>query len=152
MSPEFLSAQFSTVHQMCPHLHVHRSVLTLSARFILGMIIVLFFKCIAALFDPAHRRGERIKWGLVFYTVVMFSVSTIQNAMDLNLQSVSFIDNREIPGVEGVYPPGPVGYQLSISSGALSIVPNVMLFLGNWLADGLLVSFLFYTTLTHADI
>ena len=161
ISPEPSSVRFSTVRQRYPCIRACLSVLTSSARLILGMIIVLFFKCIAALFNPAHRRGEPIKWGLVSYTVVMFLISTIQNAMDLNLQSVSFIDNREypagdcmyLPGPVGyddvcVYPPGPVGYQLSISSGALDVVPNVMFSLGNWLAEGLLVSSLFYTALT----
>ena len=160
ISLEPSSVRFSTVHQSYPRIRARMSVLTSSARFILGMIIMLFFKCMAALFNPAHRRGERIKWGLVYYTVVMFLSSTIQNAMDLNLQSISFIDNREFlgdcvhpPGLLGhgdicVYPPGPLGYQSSISSGALDVVPNVMFSLGNWLVDGLLVSPLFYTTLT----
>ena len=108
---------------------------------ILGTVIVLFFKCMAALFDPAHRRGEGIKWGLVSYAVVMFSVATVLAAKGLNVQSYSYVDHREFPGVaDGVVPPGPLGYQGFIHSNVLSIIPDVMFFLTNWLADGLLVS------------
>ena len=96
----------------------------------------------AALFNPVYRRGERIKWGLVSYTVVMFSVVTVQTAMDLNLQSLSNIDSRKFPG-DDVIPPGPVGYQWFTSQGALNIIPTAMFTLTNWLADGLLVSPLF---------
>jgi hypothetical protein len=77
----------------------------LFVRFILGILIVLFFQCMAALFNPANRRREGIKWGLVSYTVVMFSFVTVFTAMNLNIQSISYIDNREFPGVEGVLPP-----------------------------------------------
>lgn len=86
------------------------------------------------------RTRERTKWGLVVHAVAMFSFVTIYTAMTLNIQSISFIDNREFPGVGDVLPPGPVGYQFFIYSKPISIVPNVMFVLNNWLADGLLVS------------
>ena len=62
--------------------------------------------------------------------------------MNLDIQSVSYIDNREFPGNDAL-PPGPLGYQYLIYSKAISIVPNLMFLLNNWLADGLLVSFAF---------
>lgn len=37
--------------------------------------------------------------------------------MYLDILSFSYIDNREFPGVEGVAPSGPLGYQWFISSG-----------------------------------
>ena len=104
-----------------------------------GIVVVLFFKCMVALFNPDHRRGEPVKWGLVSYTVVMFLLVTVETTMNLDVQSLSYINNREFPGFEGLIPPGPYGYQLSISPEAISIVPNVMFLLNNWLADGLLV-------------
>ena len=107
-------------------------------RSILGIIIALFFQCTASLFDSNNRRGEPIKWGLVAYTVVMFSVATVQTAMSLDILSISYIDNREFPG-NVMFDPGPWGYQFSISPEALSIFPNVMFTLSDWLADGLLV-------------
>jgi len=64
---------------------------------------------------------------------------TVFTAMNLNIQSISYIDNREFPGVEGVLPPGPIGYQWSIYSNVLTVVPNLMFLLNNWLADGLLL-------------
>lgn len=101
---------------------------------------MLFFKCMTALLNPTHRRGERINWGLVSYTVATFSFVTVLTAANFRLLSICNIDNREFPGVKGVAPPGPYGYQLFISPEALSVIPSVMLTLGNWLADGLLVS------------
>ena len=113
------------------------SILTL----ILGIIIVMFFQCITALFDPANRRREGTKWGLIIYTVLMFSFVTIRTVMGLNLVSISFVDNREFPGVGDGFPPGPIGYTLSVCSKATSVVPGLMFLLNNWLADGLLASF-----------
>ena len=69
----------------------------------------------AALFDPVHRRGEGIKWGLVSYTVVLFSIVTVFTVTSL----------AEFPST--TYPP----------------IPNIMLLLNYWLADGLLVGFLY---------
>ena len=102
---------------------------------ILGIVIVLFFKCMVALFSPEHRRGDRIKWGLVSYTMAMFSLVTIGTALQLNLQSISYIDNSQFPGVEGVIPPGPIGYQDLTAPKAIAIIQNVVFILSNWLAD-----------------
>ncbi|KAF9652147.1 hypothetical protein BDM02DRAFT_3183873 [Thelephora ganbajun] len=104
-----------------------------------GIVIVLFLQCMGALFDPVNRRSGGVRWGLVAYSVAMFSFVTIFTAMNLNVQSISFIDNREFPGVKDVLPPGPLGYQLEIYSNVLSIVPNLMFLFNNWLADGLLL-------------
>ena len=110
---------------------------------------MLFFKCMVALLNPVSCRGAPIKWGLTSYTVVMFLLAIVGAAMSLDILSISYIDNREFPGAEGVIFPGPLGYQLFISPEALSIIPNVMLTLSNWLADGLLVSSLFNCCITH---
>ena len=115
-------------------------MLTFFVRIILGIVIMLFFKCIVALFDPDNRRGGPIRWGLVSYTVAMFSLVTIGTATLLDVQSISYIDNREFPGVSGVLPPGPAGYQSFINPKATSITSNAVFVLSNWLAEGLLVS------------
>jgi len=125
--------------------------LTSLIRSILGVLIVLFFQCMDALFSPANRRGEGIKWGLVIYTVLMFSFATILTGMGLNIESLSYIDNREFPGGEGI-PPGPLGYRLSVWSGALTVTPRLAFLFNNWLADGLLVSFWFNAAFTHPDV
>ena len=101
---------------------------------------MLFFQCMAGLLDPARRRKEGIRWGLVSYTVATFSIATVYTAVNLNGQSLSFIDNREFPGVEGELPPGPLGY-LWLNSRILCAVPDMLFLLNNWLADGLLVSY-----------
>jgi len=103
--------------------HARLSVLTSFVRFMLGMLIVLFFKCMTMLVNPAHRRGEGIKWRLVSYTVVMFSLATILTAMNLHIESISYIDNRNFPAAKGVGLPGPIGYFESIYLKAVNIVP-----------------------------
>ena len=101
---------------------------------------MLFFQSMSGLFDPANRRRGDIKWGLVSYTVVVFSFATVFTGTSLNLTSVSFIDNREYPGsMQSNINPGPLGYQLTIYQTPISIIPSVMFLLGYWLADGLLV-------------
>ena len=70
----------------------------------------------------------------------MFSFVTIYTAVNLHIQSISYIDNRNFPGDGPDLPPGPFGYQFYIYSKAISVLPSVMFTLNNWLADGLLVS------------
>ena len=101
---------------------------------------MLFFKCMSALFNPIYRRGEGINWGLVSFTVVMFSLATVCTTMNLDINSISYIDNREYPGGGGTAP-GPLGYIATVFYKAINIVPNTAFVLNNWLADGLLVRF-----------
>ena len=56
---------------------------------------MVFFRCMTGLFDPELNRGKRVKWGLVSYTVVMFSILTVITAMNFNLFYITFIDNRQ---------------------------------------------------------
>ena len=93
-------------------------VFTPSGWFILGITIILFFQCMAALFSPVHRKGEHIKWGLVSYTTVMFLLVTVFTAPNLKILSISYIDNRRFPGVQGVLPPGVYGQIVHCSQGA----------------------------------
>ena len=98
----------------------------------LGILIVLFFQCVATLFKHIHVGRESVNWGLISYTVVMFSFVTVYTALNLNLQSTSFIDNREFPG-------GPTTYQINAQVGVPGIPPNVFFISNYWLADGFLV-------------
>jgi len=97
------------------------------------VLIVLFFKCTTALFNPVYRRGESIKWGLASYTVIMFSLVTVYTATRLHMFSISYIDNRN-------FRDGPYSYMGDMSFGAIGLVYRVTFRLNNWLADGLLVS------------
>ena len=132
------------------------SVLTRFVRFVLlGVVILLFFKCMAALLDPVHRRGEPIKWGLISYTVVMFSLANLQTALTLQKFSLAYIDNREFPNVEGAIPPapGPIGYlTVAVTHEAISTTLNVAFTVTNWLADGFLVSSFFDAAFTHPGV
>ena len=115
-------------------------LLTLFA--VLGGLVVLFFQCMAALFSPINRRRQGgVKRGLVIYTVAMFSFATVYTGLNTDIQSVSLIDNREFPGIGDTIPPGPLGYQMYIYSKPITIIPNLMFLLNNWMADGLLVGF-----------
>ena len=71
--------------------------------------------------------------------------------MQLDVRSISYIDDRGFPGVEGVLVPGPAGYQSIIVAEAIVVAQNVFFVLNNWLADGFLVSsFLVLRSLIHA--
>ena len=95
----------------------------------------------SALLSPVDRTRMRIRWGLVVYTAVMFSFATIFTAMTFEVQSISYVDNRKFPGSR-VFSPGPIGYQYLVSSGASSVIANLVFTLNQWLADGFLVSFM----------
>lgn len=104
-----------------------------------GIVVTLFFQCMTALLNPVKHMKASVKWGLVAHVVVMFSLLTIAFGIDRDVESVSFIDNREFPPTDEL-PPGPVGYQATIWSDPSSIVTTVVYPLNQWLADGLLVS------------
>ena len=93
-----------------------------------------------ALFNPINPTGKGIKRLLVAHTVAMFSFVTVFTALNLNFLSISYIDNREFPGILNGVPPGPLGYQYYIYNKAAGIISTVMFLLNNWLADGLLVN------------
>jgi len=148
ISPEFSLARFSMVCTRHLRQHPRLTALILFVLFILGMLVVLFFQCMTALLNPVNR-ARGIKWGLVSYTVAMFSFATAFTGLQLDIRSTSFIDNREFPGVKGLLPPGPSGYQLSIWSGGITIAATPTFLLNYWLADGLLVGSVFCAFLTR---
>ena len=110
---------------VCPRLpHLSR---VQSVQFILGMIIVVLFGSMTALFNPVYRKEQPIKpWWLVCYTVVMFSLASVLMGVNIDLLSIAYIDNREFPGFDGNLPPGPYGYQLFTTLGVLNVTTNVM--------------------------
>ena len=148
------SILYGTRRTPTPHLstraHSVRSV-------ILGIIVTLFFQCMAALLKSIHLRGDGVKWGLVLYTVAMFSFVTVFTAMNLILQSNSYIDKREFWSAQasgpGPYPYGPLEYQSNVSCPmAFGVIPGLMFLFYYWLADGLLVSSSFCVVFTHSDV
>ena len=124
---------------------------------ILGIVVVLFFKCMAALLKPIHIRGDGVKWGLVSYTVIMFSFVTVFTATSLTVQSNSYIDNRGLkvtyenePVVPYFY--GPFEYESTTCPRVFGFTPGLMFLFNYWLADGLLVSSPFRGVFTHSDV
>ena len=105
-----------------------------------GIVIVLFFQCIEALLNPVNRKSGGVKWILVAHTVAMFLAATISLATGLNVEFLSYITGREFPGVGGL-PSGPLGDQFLPQFILTETVSNVTSQINQWLADGLLVSF-----------
>ena len=105
----------------------------------LGIVMALFFQCMATLLNPANPMRKGTRWALVAHTVALFSFLTLPFGIVFNWLSIEYINNREFPGNDE-FPPGPLGYDYLLSLGATSTVFNAMFPLNQWLADGLLVS------------
>ena len=97
-------------------------MLTLHIRVTPGTLTVLFFKCMSALLSPVHRETGSIKWKLAAYTAVMFLGVTVFTAMNLNFQSVSYIDHREYAGLKF---PNITGVPTTPDTGPLIMPPGI---------------------------
>jgi hypothetical protein len=105
---------------------------------ILGFVIVLFFRCMGAILDPANRTRGGIKWGLVAHTLVMFSLVTTFTAIELNSQSPTYVGNRQ--SLYTSYSEFLVGQPAYFEWRTDDLTVNILFVSNNWLADGLLVS------------
>ena len=119
------------------HKPVHPSSVPDQPTF-LGIVVALFFQCMAALLSPANPMRRTIRGALILHTLALFVFVTIPVGMGLNFSSIEYINNREFPG-NGQYPPGPLGYDGIVSTKATAPIFNAMFPLNQWLADGLLV-------------
>ena len=111
------------------------------ARFILWIVIAVSFQCMTALLN---RKGGPINWGLVSHTMVTFAVVTVGTTIRFNVQLISYVDNCESPGL--------IGYQGLTNPGAPRVIEDISFALGNWLADGLLVSSLFDAAFVYPGV
>ena len=111
-----------------------------SCRFTLGVVIALFFECMTALLNPDNRMRRAVKWGFLIHTVVIFLSITISCAIEGTRRSNAYIDNREYPGVDNVFYPGPLGYRDFTGTGTVETIEYLAFPLNQWLIDGLLVS------------
>ena len=105
----------------------------------LGIVVALFFQCIATLLNPTNPIRKGVRWAFVAHTISLFLLVTIPFGIDFDYSSTEYINNREFPGNDE-FPPGPLGYDYLLSLGATSTVFDAMFPLNQWLADGLLVS------------
>lgn len=69
----------------------------------------------------------------------MFSLTTVAITMFLYTLLISFVDNRGFPGPRHAPLSGPIGYQVFILRGLFAYFPTIVLFLNNWLIEGLLL-------------
>ena len=83
--------------------------------------------------------------------MAMFTVVTIYTAINLHIQSISYIENRDFPGTDKL-PPKPLGYQSFIYFEPIYVVTNVMFVLNNWLADAMMVSSMEKSILKMSDL
>ena len=105
----------------------------------LGVVVALFFQCMATLLNPANPMRKGIRWALVAHTVALFLFLTIPFGIEFDYLSIEYINNREFPG-DDESPPGPIGYGVLLNLNATATVLDAMFPLNQWLADGLLVS------------
>ena len=73
------------------------------------------------------------------HTVALFSVATTSFVAGIYLFPISYIDDREFPGVDGGTP-GPFGYVYLPRFLAVRCVSDASVLVNQWLVDGLLVS------------
>lgn len=115
-----------------------------------GITIVLFFRCMSALLDPANRTSGGIKWLLMAHTVAIFLFVTVFTAINLDIMSISYVDNRGAYGLSE--PSGPLSYQHLSYSTPIGIISTCMFLLNNWLVDGLLVRFVFNSAARMSNV
>ena len=104
-----------------------------------GIVVALFFQCMATLLSPADRSRKAIRWTLVAHTIALFSFLTIPFGIGFYRLSIDYTNNREFLGNNN-FSPGPVGYEGLLGLKASATFSNAMFPLNQWLADGLLVS------------
>ena len=120
---------------------VRRSIRPHSAFRFIGIAFTLFFQSMAALLNPFHHRGEGIKWGLVSYTVVVFSLVTIFTAMNLNDRLVEYMrldSESDTPDDSGFEVPPPI--------------LTLIFLLNYWLSAGFLVGSFFCAPFVHPGV
>ena len=133
ISPGLSSLQYYTVGQVTtvrPPLF--------NRLIILGIAVALFFQCMSALLLPVSPTTKGVRWGLVAYSVALFSFLTIGFATNRNIFSMAYIDEREFTGVI----PGPLGFIIfpPLDRRAVGYFSFLTFSFVQWLADGLLVS------------
>ena len=80
-----------------------------------------------------------MNWWLTAHTVAIFTAFTIFTVTSLAMLSTCYIDDRKFYGTDTTLT-GPWGYfQHVLYWKAINLIPNTMLLLNNWLADGILV-------------
>lgn len=102
-----------------------------------GAVITLYVMCVNLLLKQAANTSttgmRRQCYAFVAYSSVLFTIGTLYIVSAVRMLQLSFIDNRNFPG-------GPSAFESVMFSIPISNLGNVNYAIGNWLADGLLVS------------
>ena len=106
-------------------------------HFSLGIVVALFFKCMATLLNPDNHMKKSVKWGLAAHTVATFLFITISCGIEGAKSSSDYIDNRGYPDVNNS---GPLGHMDYNDASTSSTVGHLSVPLNQWFIDGLLVS------------
>ena len=99
-----------------------------------GVELILFVMSFYLLFQQISvSNNKKPKIFLLVYITVMFILSTLFYASNVQYTQLAFIDNRNIPG-------GPNAYELSMFSIPIDELGNVCAVMTTWLCDALIVS------------
>lgn len=98
----------------------------------LGVHIAVFFICVYYL--VTERKKNCWKW--LAYIAVLFSMATVNICLNMHFSEMAWIDDRDYPG-------GPLAFLLEQQSDSMNTVGNSVSFVATFLADGLLVCYLF---------
>lgn len=93
------------------------------------MHILIYFTCAYYLLHE-RRRGN---WKWLGYITVLLALGTLNIAINMHLEEVDWINERNFPG-------GPLAHLFASSSSALNVAGDVASDLVPFFADGLLVS------------
>ena len=74
------------------------------------MVTVAFLQCLGMLFNLVNRTKRGISWGLVTHTLATFLPVMIRAATTLDLQFISFTNQRKFPG-DDAFLHEPTGYK-----------------------------------------
>jgi len=96
---------------------------------IYGILVVVTCTCIRNLIN-ARQRNNRMKWGMLIYTIIIFGFATLYLGSWINFVQLMLIDQRNYPG-------GPIGFYINATPIALTL--NILAYAGiNFIASGLL--------------
>jgi len=105
---------------------------TVAGSVVFGMLSMIALNCLRNLFKGRPLR--QVQWGIVAYTIIIYSWATIYLGTWTKYVEMMFIDDRNYPGDPG----GPLGFYENETPG-IYVVVLVAYAIINFMADGLLM-------------
>ncbi|TCD68387.1 hypothetical protein EIP91_010896 [Steccherinum ochraceum] len=97
-----------------------------------GVQLTLFLLCFNHLWSERKDKTRTRTYFWMVYIVILFSLGTIGNAVNMRITELSFVDNRNFPG-------GPSAYEVELNFIPLNIAGTAAYIINGWLQDGLLL-------------